>query len=166
MSPHSELSDTQPARSAGEKLAWTAPCAAVLLNGAWVIGGWLQGPRYSAAVHDISDLGALSARLPWAMLVPEASAGVLTIAFALWGLRPALRVHGLGEPIGPWLLAASLMGLDNLSDLFFRLPCMAAEAGCTISVATATLSGKVHYAFGITTALLTVATPFALARRR
>jgi len=99
------------------------------------------------------------------MLVPGAVAGILTIAFALGGLRPALTVQGRGEPVGAWLVAASLMGLDNVSDLFFRLPCMAVESGCTVSVATASFQGKVHYAFGIGTALVTAVAPFVLARR-
>jgi hypothetical protein len=29
--------------------------------------------------------------------------------------------------LGAWLLAASLMGLDNLSDVFFRLDCRAVD---------------------------------------
>ena len=62
-------------------------------------------------------------------------------------------------------MALSLMGLDNVSDLFFRLPCIAAEPGCSVAVATATRQGAVHYAFGIVTALVTVLTPFVLASR-
>ena len=76
--------------------AWSAVAAVILFNAAWLVAGWVQGPPYSAALHDISDLGALSARAPWLMLVPEASAGVLTIAFALGGLRPAMASLGSG----------------------------------------------------------------------
>lgn len=137
----------------------------LLFNGAWILAGWIQGPPYSAALHDFSDLGAESARYPWAMLVPEATAGLLTIVFALFGLRPALAIQGSGEPLGAWLVAASLMGLDNVADLFFRLPCMAADEGCSVAAATASFAGKAHYAFGIGTALITVVAPFVLAHR-
>ena len=145
--------------------AWSAVAAVILFNSAWLVAGWIQGPPYSAALHDISDLGAASARSPWLMLVPEAFAGVLTIVFALAGLRPAMMLPGRGEPIGAWMVALSLMGLDNLSDMFFRLPCMAAEPGCSVAVATASWQGALHYAFGIGTALVTVAAPFVLASR-
>jgi len=148
-----------------ERQAWAAVAAVILFNSAWLVAGWVQGPPYSAALHDISDLGALSARSPWLMLVPEASAGVLTIAFALRGLRPAMMSPGRREPIGAWMVAFSLMGLDNLSDLFFRLPCMAVEPGCSVAVATATWQGALHYAFGVGTALVTVVAPFVLASR-
>lgn len=146
-------------------LAWAGVAGAILFNAGWLVAGWIQGPPYSPALHDVSDLGALTARSPWVMLVPEALAGVLTIGFALAGLRPALLIQGRGEPVGAWLVAASLMGLDNVSDLFFRLPCMAVEPGCTIGVATAHWPGKVHYAFGISTALVTAVAPFFLASR-
>jgi len=137
-------------------LAWAAVAGAVLFNVGWLLAGWIQGAPYAPAVHDISDLGALTARSPWLMLVPQFLAGVLTIVFATCGLRPALMIDGLGEPVGAWLVAASLMGLDNVSDLFFRLPCMAEETGCTVAVATIPWQGKAHYAFGIGTALVTV----------
>lgn len=146
-------------------LAWAGVAGVVLFNVGWLVAGRVQGPPYSAALHDISDLGALSARSPWLMLVPEAAAGLLTIAFALGGLRPAMMVSGRGQPLGAWMVALSLMGLDNVSDLFFRLPCSSAEPGCTLAVATASWQGALHYAFGIGTALVTVATPFVLARR-
>lgn len=146
-------------------LSRCAVAAVLLFNAAWLIAGPVQVAPYSAALHNISDLGALSARWPWLMIVPELIAGVLTIAFAIGGLRPALGAPGRGEPLGAWLVALSLMGLDNVTDFFFRLPCMAAEPGCTLAVATATLSGKLHLTFGVGTALATGVAPFALAHR-
>jgi hypothetical membrane protein len=89
-------------------LCWAAVAAVILFNTGWFLAGLIQAAPYSAAYHDVSDLGALTARWPWLMLVPQATAGVFIIAFALLGLRPALRVPGRGDPIGAWLVALSL----------------------------------------------------------
>jgi Protein of unknown function (DUF998) len=146
-------------------LARGAIVAPALFIAGWLVAGVLQDPAFSSARHDISDLGALTARAPWVMLLPQGVAGALTVAFALGALRPALRVPGHREPLGAWCVALSLMGVDNLTDPFFRLPCRAADAGCTPAVAFASLSGTVHVGIGIGAALFTAAAPFALARR-
>jgi hypothetical protein len=57
------------------------------------------------------------------------------------------------------------MGLDNLSDAFFRLDCRAADPGCTAAAAASSWHGKVHLAVGLISAAATVALPFALAAR-
>jgi Protein of unknown function (DUF998) len=137
----------------------------VLFTAGWVIGSLLQGHAYSSARHDISDLGALTAQAPWTWLIPQGTAGVLTIVFALGALKPALRAEGRRGPMSAWLVAFSLMGLDNVSDVVFRLDCRAADPGCTPAVAAASWSGSIHMIMGLVTALLTVAAPFALARR-
>lgn len=131
----------------------------------WVVSGLMQIDAYSWTTHDISDLGAQTANRPWIMLGGCAFAGVMTIGFAILVLRPLLDVPGKRGSIGPWLLAASLPGLDNVSDVFFRLNCMAAEPGCTEAVRTASGAAKIHMLVGLVTALITVATPFVLARR-
>jgi hypothetical protein len=86
------------------------------------------------------------------------------VAFAAGPLRRTLGRPGERGPLGAWLVAFSLMGLDNLSDPIFRLDCMAADAGCTIAVAAASWPGTIHVLVGIGTGLLTVAAPFTLAR--
>ena len=136
-----------------------------LFTAGWIVGGLLQDDAYSSARDDISDLGALTAHLPWVWLLPQGIAGVLTIAFALGALRPALSVPGHREPIGTWLAVFSLMGLDNLTDPLLRLDCRAADAGCTAAVAATSWHGTIHVVAGIVAALATVVAPFALARR-
>jgi hypothetical protein len=125
----------------------------------------VQGSGYSVASHDISDLGALTARAPWVMLTAQGIAGTLTILFALFALRPALAVPGRGQALGAWLLAASLMGLDNLSDVFFRLDCRAADQGCTAATAFSSWHGRVHLAVGLLSGIAMIAAPFVLAAR-
>ena len=91
--------------------------------------------------------------------------GALTILFALFALRPALAVPGRGQALGAWLLAASLMGLDNLSDAFFRLDCQAANRGCTSAAAMSSWHGKIHVAVAAVSGVATIAGVFALAFR-
>jgi hypothetical protein len=145
-------------------LAWGAVAGVVVFNLGWLLAGAVQGGGYSVASHDISDLGALTARFPWVMLTAQGVAGTLTILFALFALRPALAVPGRGQAVGAWLLAASLMGLDNLSDVFFRLDCRAADQGCTAAAASS-WHGRVHLAAGLLSGIATIALPFALAAR-
>jgi hypothetical protein len=97
------------------------------------------------------------------MLTASGIAGALTILFAFFALRPALAVQGRGSALGAWLLAASLMGLDNLSDVFFRLDCRAADRGCSTSAAMNSWHGTIHGVVGAATAVVTIATPFVLA---
>jgi len=137
----------------------------VIFTVGWLVGGWVQDVAYSSARHDISDLGALTARHPWVMLTAQGLGGALTIAFALGSLRPALDVAGRRGAIGPWLIALSLPGLDNVSDLFFRLDCRAADPGCTAAVSAASWHGQVHSIVGGVSAVITLAAPFVMLRR-
>jgi len=146
-------------------LAWAAIAGAVVFNAGWVIGDALQTAGYSVSRHDVSELEALTAQHPWVMLTASGIAGVLAILFALGALRPALRGPGRWDTLGAWLLAASLAGLDNLSDTFFRLDCRAADPGCTRGVAVASWHGEVHVIAGVVTAVATVAAGFVLAAR-
>ena len=75
-------------------LAWGAIGGVVVFNLGWLLAGALQGDGYSVASHDVSDLGALTARSPWVMLTAQVIAGTLIIAFALFALGPALAVPG------------------------------------------------------------------------
>lgn len=136
-----------------------------VLNLGWLVAGALQAGDYSVARDDVSDLAALTAQHPWVMLTAGGIAGALTILFALFALRPALTVPGRGTALGAWLLAGSLMGLDNLSDTFFRLDCRAADPGCTTSVAMNSWHGTIHGVVGAVTAIATIAAVFALAFR-
>ena len=100
-----------------------------------------------------------------ALDVAQGLAGALTIAFALGALRPALRERSQRGVLGAWLVALSLLGLDNLSDAFIRLDCRAADPGCTAAAATTTWHGLAHAIIGGMTALLSAAAPFALGWR-
>jgi Protein of unknown function (DUF998) len=146
-------------------LAWAVICGIVAFNLGWLVAGALQAGAYSAATDDVSDLDALTATDPWVMLTASGVAGLATILFALFALRPALGVAARGSAIGAWLLALSLMGLDNLSDVFFRLDCRAADAGCTMEVATSSGHATIHVAVAIVSAAATITAPFFLAHR-
>jgi hypothetical protein len=107
-------------------LAVAAIAGQLTFTAGWVIGQAVQDDAYHPSRHDLSDLGALSADHPWVMLTGQLICGVTTIAFALGALRPALRGSRAGG-VGSWLLALSGLGLDNLSDAFFRLDCRSAD---------------------------------------
>jgi hypothetical protein len=146
-------------------LSWAAIAGQVLFVLGWLVVGALERHGYSPGRHDISDLGALTAHHAVPDLFTLGVAGALTIAFALWALRPALAVPGRRGAIGAWLLALSLPGLDNLSDAFFRLDCRAADAGCTAAQAAASWHGTVHVVVATVAGVATIAAPFALAHR-
>ena len=146
-------------------LAWGAIGGVVVFNLGWLLAGALQGDGYSVASHDVSDLGALTARSPWVMLTAQVIAGTLVIAFALFALGPALAVPGRvrRSASGFWRHPSSV--LDNLSDTFFRLDCRAADQGCTTAAAASSWHGQVHIAVGLLSAIAMVAAPFFLAAR-
>jgi hypothetical protein len=146
-------------------LAWGAIAGQAVFVAGWLVVGALERRGYSVARDDISDLSALTARYPWDDLATVGIAGLTTIAFAIWALRPALTVSRHGSPIGAWLVALSLPGLDNLGDVFFRLDCRAADAGCTASQATASWHGTAHIVVASIAAVATIIAPFALAHR-
>jgi hypothetical protein len=139
-------------------LAAAAIAAQLVFVAGWVVGGLLEGHGYSSAEHDISDLGALTAHHAWIMQLTQLIAGVVTILFAIVVLR---RWFGGAA----WLVALSLLGLDNLSDAFFRLDCRAADAGCSNSDMLASWHAQVHLASFLVAALATVVAPFVLASR-
>jgi hypothetical membrane protein len=145
--------------------AWAGVAGVIVFDLGWLIAERVQSGGYSVASHDVSDLAALTAQHPWVALTSAGISGVLTIAFALGGLRPALRIPGRRDALGAWLLAASLMGLDNLSDAFFRLNCRAADPGCTSAVAMGSWHGSVHVVVGVIAALATVGALFTLPPR-
>jgi Protein of unknown function (DUF998) len=146
-------------------LAWGVIVGVVVFNIGLLVAGALERRGYSVASDDVSDLTALTARHPWVLMISAGIAGAATILFALFALRPALAVPGRGHAFGAWLLAASLMGLDNLSGAFFRLDCRAADAGCSSSSAMSSWHGKVHVIVGAAAAVAMIATPFFLTAR-
>jgi len=145
-------------------LARGAVVAALLFTSGWVAGAWVQDARYSVARDDISDLGAMTAMHPWVMLVPQGISGVLVLAFALGALEPALRRNGERASLGAWLVALSVMGLDNLSDPFFRLDRRAADAARAAALAPS-WHASLHLAVGALTFVTTIAACVVLARR-
>jgi hypothetical protein len=164
------MGNERDAPSAAERRRWDrlaigAIAGVVVFDLAWLLLGAVERDGYSVGRDDVSDLTALTSHHAPLMLVAGGVAGVLTILFALGALRPALAVPGRGTAIGAWLLAASLMGLDNVSDAFFRLDCRAADPGCTVSVAAASWHGTIHVAVAVISAVATIAMPFALAHR-
>ncbi|MEP7196501.1 MAG: DUF998 domain-containing protein [Saprospiraceae bacterium] len=146
------------------RLAQSVIAIQVLFTFGWIIAGFLEDNGYSIANHDISDMGALTARNPLLYMVPTGITGIATIWFCIGALHPILKISGVRRPIGAWFLALSLMGLDNFSDMIFRLDCRAADLGCTQEVATASLQGKLHVIIALVSVLFTVIAPFFLSR--
>jgi hypothetical membrane protein len=133
--------------------------AQLLFLAALFVAQAVQRDGYKPSRYDISDLGSLTADHPWVLLVPEAVAGAVTVAFALLVLRPLV-----GGP-GPWLLAASLVGLDDVSVALFRLDCRRVDTGCTDEIRTASWHAQVHEVVGFLAVVATVLALLALAHR-
>jgi hypothetical membrane protein len=133
--------------------------AQLLFLAALLVAQAVQRNGYKPSRYDISDLGSLTADHPWVLLVPEAVAGLVTVAFALLVLRPVV-----GGP-GPWLLATSLVGLDDVTDALFRLDCRRVDPGCTDDVRTASWHAQVHELVGLLAVVATVLALLALAHR-
>ena len=147
------------------RLAWAAIAAQVVFVAGWLVFGAIEGHGYSAGRHDISDLGAITAHHVWLNALTLGISGALTIVFAIFALRPALMQADLKQPVSAWLVALSLPALDNLSDVFFRLDCRAADSGCTASQAASSWHGKIHVIVAAIAAVATIIAPFALAYR-
>jgi Protein of unknown function (DUF998) len=146
-------------------LAWGVIGGILVFDVGWLLAEALQGRGYSVAKHDVSDLAALTARYPWVFMTATGIAGAITIVFALFALRPALAGPARRASLGAWLLAASLIGLDSLSDAFFRLDCRAADAGCTAAASVRSWHGTIHLTVFAVSALATMALPFVLSFR-
>jgi len=149
-------------RTAGARWALVGLASEIVFTLGWLVAAAWQGPGYSPIHHDISEMGALTAPYPWAFLLPQALAGAASIAFVLFGLRPALRGAGRAGWTGPWLVALS--GLQDLTDAVFRLDCRAAD-GCDQAQTAASWHGQVHNAIGFCCVLIMAISPFVLARR-
>jgi hypothetical protein len=145
-------------------LSWGAIAAQVVFTAGWLLGDALQDAPFSASRDPISDLGAITAQHAWIILTAQGIAGLLTIAFAVGALLPAMAVSGRRAALGPWLVAGSILGLDNLSDAFFRLDCRVADPGCA-TVAIASWHAEVHDVAAVIGVALAVVAPFALAHR-
>jgi hypothetical protein len=93
----------------------------------WIIGDLSQRPAFSPAHHDISYLGALTAKSPWLydrLAANVTGALVVVLAVGLWlALSPSL----LGR-LGAATLAAT--GVGMFLDGIFRLDCQPIDAGC------------------------------------
>lgn len=126
----------------------------------WLVAGALQGPRYSVARHDISDMGAIGAPHAWVLLVAQGFAGFATLAFLLLAFRPAL-IGARGRTLSTVLIALPI-GFGNLSDAFFRLDCRAAD-GCAGEQAIQSWHAAIH-AFGGLLLFVAAVAPYIVAR--
>jgi hypothetical protein len=150
------------ARQLSVFVAWSALLGLLVYNVGWFVGGLAQGAGYSVVRDDISELSALTARHAWLMVVGNGICGVTTIAFAVIGFGscvPAVR----GQALSAAMIAGSALGLDALSDVFFRLNCQTAD-GCTQLQEIASWHGVVHAVVGVITFLVLMAGPFVVAR--
>lgn len=137
-------------------LAAAAVAAQLLFVGGWLVLGAIEGGGYSAGRHDVSDLAALTADHATIDRITLGLSGAATLAFGL-SLVAVLGRAG-------WLVALSLPALDNLTDVFFRLDCRAADPGCDLAAATGSWHGTLHVVFFVIAALATIPAPFALSR--
>jgi Protein of unknown function (DUF998) len=149
---------THPAPAYASRLALATCAAQVLFVGAWLVVGAVEGHGYQPMRHDISDLGALTAHHATAFRLALLLAGAVTMAFGLLLVGPVLR-----SPLAGVLVALSLVGLDNLTDAFFRLDCRAADVGCGTSDAFSSWHARAHLVCFLVAALATVAAPFVAA---
>jgi hypothetical protein len=133
----------------------------VLFTAGWLAAGLWQGPGYRWTRDDLSEMGAVTAPHAWLFLIPQMAAGLLTIGFALFGLRPVLRPAGSIGIVAAWFSAGS--AVQDLSDAAFRLDCRAAD-GCTAAQTTASWHGQLHAAFGLVCILLLIGALFLTAR--
>ncbi|OHV40565.1 MULTISPECIES: DUF998 domain-containing protein [Pseudofrankia] len=128
----------------------------------WLLAGTWQGPRYDAVRDSISDETALTAPHAWLPITCQLLAGLGTIAFALFGLRPALTTAGRTARYAPWMLAG---GAVAYLVIFPRLPCRLADTACGVHQHLYSAGGLTDaIASGALIALLAVA-PFPLWRR-
>jgi hypothetical protein len=147
-------------RRGSARWGFVGVAAQVIFVAGWLTADFLQGARYSALRYDISEMAALGAPHAWLLLLAQGLAGAGTVAFALLGLRPSLMIAGQAGRSGPWLVAFSALGLDNLSDAFFRLDCRTVD-GCSGT----SWHAAIHNIVGIVTIFVLVIAPFVLARR-
>lgn len=124
-----------------------------------LVAGAVQGDAYSVADHEISDMGATGAPNAWILLAAQGLCGVLTLVFVLLGFARALSGFR-GRGLSTALLA--LWGLGNLSDVFFRLDCRAAD-GCSPEQAVVSWQATVHSVSGLLLLAFAVA-PYVVAR--
>ncbi|MFJ7247828.1 DUF998 domain-containing protein [Kitasatospora sp. NPDC098652] len=144
-------------------LIWGGIAAQLLFTVSWLVGGLVEGRGYRVSADTISDLGALTASHPGWKLAAQGIAGLLTIAFALFALRPALAVPGGPRPVAAWLVAASPVGLDNVADVLFRLDCRAADPWCAHRLTGDSWHASAHVGLALAGFVLLVITPAVLA---
>lgn len=117
-------------RSRARLRAWgvVGVVAQMVFTVGWLLADRWQGPGYSAVRHTISDETALTAPHAWYLISCQLICGVGTIAFALFGLRPALAGAGAVRRAAPWMLAVG--GVSYLV-VFPRVPCRLADTACS-----------------------------------
>lgn len=142
-------------------LAAIAAQALFLLS--WLVAPLWQGPRYSVVAHSISDMYAVGAPGGAFLVVVLTLCGAVTIAFALFSLRPALRGGGWGATVGAMVLALSVYGLGDLLSPFERLACRIADPGCTAASQLSNAGGRLDGILTTAGLLLFVAAGFFLA---
>jgi uncharacterized protein DUF998 len=99
----------------------------VTFNVAWVASGLAQPSAYSVANDDISDLGAMTATIPWIYNQVGANlTGILVVLLGL-GLLRALSPDVIGR-IGAAVLIAE--GISTFFDGIFHLDCQGIDAAC------------------------------------
>jgi hypothetical protein len=102
--------------------------AFVVFNIGWIAGGIAQPSRYSSVRDDVSDLGAMTARMPWFYNQLAANLTGLLIVVLGIGLWFVLSPSILGR-IGA--AAVVVTGTGAFLDGIFRLDCRGIDAQCS-----------------------------------
>ncbi|GII52708.1 hypothetical protein Pth03_10970 [Planotetraspora thailandica] len=134
----------------------------ILFMAGWLIPASWQPHSYSIVRDTISDLMARTAphaEVPVTLLI---AAGIGTMLFALFGLRPALRAAGRTAFYAPWMLAFSALGFGNILS-FLQIPCQSGVCGA--HQATSTFAGAQDVIGGVVVVTLLAISPFPMSRR-
>lgn len=141
------------------RVAQSTVAAQILFIVGFLAVGAAEGHGYQWMRDDISDLGALTAHHAAVFRLLLLVTGALTIVFGLLVVGPVF-----GSPWAGVLVALSLPAFDNVTDVFFRVDCRAADPGCTASQAISSWHGLAHVVCFAVAALATAIAPFVLGR--
>jgi len=157
------MADTAMADSPVRTWAVVGLAAQIIFVASWLLAGAWQGQAYSFLSDSISDMYAVTAPHAWFLVVCITAAGIGTVLFALFGLRPALHSAGWVATVGVILLALSILGLGEVLTAVEQEACRAADPGCTPAAQIANFGGALDMWLSTIGLLLLVAAGFFLA---
>jgi hypothetical protein len=136
--------------------------AQLIFTVGWLLADRWQGAGYSPVRYAISDETALGAPRAWFLITCQLVAGLGTVGFALFALRPALARAGRVASYAPMMLAAGALAYVVI---WPRLPCRLADSGCTVHRHLVSAGGLTDAVLSGALIGVLVMTPFPLWRR-